>query len=87
MGTDTPSDTFLTLPGWVKGVVYVNGWNLGRYWTIGPQQSLYLPGVYLQNTKNIVTVLNLEPTGKEGPIQGVATRVWGNNPDPDLPTS
>ena len=87
MGTDTPSDTFLSLPGWTKGVVYVNGWNLGRYWTIGPQQSLYLPGVYLQNTNNIVTVLNVEPTGSEGPIQGVATRTWGNNPDPDLPSS
>ena len=87
MGNDTPSDTFLSLPGWVKGVVYVNGWNLGRYWIIGPQQSLYLPGVYLQNTNNVVTVLNLEPTGSEGPIQGVATRVWGNNPDPDLPIS
>ena len=86
MGTDNPSDTFLSLPGWIKGVVYVNGWNLGRYWITGPQQSLYLPGVYLQKTDNVVTVLNLEPTGKEGPIQGVATRTWGNNPDPDIPT-
>ena len=87
MGTDNPTDTFLSLPGWVKGVVYVNGWNLGRYWTIGPQQSLYLPGVYLQNSNNIITVLNLEPTGSEGPIRGVATRTWGNNPDPDMPSS
>jgi len=84
MGSDNPSDTYLSLPGWIKGVVYVNGYNLGRYWTIGPQQSLYVPGVYLKNN-NVVTVLNLEPTGKEGPIQGVATRAWGNNPDPDAP--
>lgn len=84
MGSDNPSDTYLSLPGWIKGVVYVNGYNLGRYWTIGPQQSLYVPGVYLKNN-NVVTVLNLEPTGKEGPIQGVATRTWGNNPDPDAP--
>lgn len=87
MGTNEPSDTFLSLPGWVKGVVYVNGWNLGRYWTVGPQQQLYLPGVYLRKSKNTISVLNLEPTGKEGPIQGVATRTWGNNPDPDLPPS
>ncbi|KAI0457963.1 glycosyl hydrolases family 35-domain-containing protein [Xylaria acuta] len=87
MGTDDPSDTFLSLPGWVKGVVYINGWNLGRYWTVGPQQSLYLPGVYLQNSNNIIAVLNLEPTGKEGPVHGVATRSWGNSPDPDAPAS
>ncbi|KAI1273923.1 glycosyl hydrolases family 35-domain-containing protein [Xylaria sp. FL0933] len=87
MGTDDPSDTFLSLPGWVKGVVYVNGWNLGRYWTVGPQQQLYLPGVYLKNSNNTVAVLNLEPTGKEGTVQGIATRSWGNNPDPDAPAS
>ncbi|KAI0811284.1 putative beta-calactosidase [Xylaria sp. FL0064] len=87
MGTDDPSDTFLSLPGWVKGVVYVNGWNLGRYWTVGPQQQLYLPGVYLKNNNNTIAVLNLEPTGKEGPVQGIATRSWGNNPDPDAPAS
>jgi beta-galactosidase GanA len=85
MGSDTPSDTYLELPGWVKGVVYVNGYNLGRYWTIGPQQSLYVPGVYLKRSGNVVNVLNLEPTGKESPVQGVATRSWGNNPDPDAP--
>lgn len=87
MGTDNPSDTYLSLPGWIKGVVYVNGHNLGRYWTIGPQQSLYVPGVYLQKSGNVVNVLNLEPTGSEGPIQGIATRAWGNNPDPDAPSS
>ena len=85
MGSANPTDTFLTLPGWIKGVAYVNGVNLGRYWTIGPQQSLYMPGVYLKQTNNILSVLNLEPTGKEGPVQGVATRTWGNNPDPDAP--
>lgn len=45
MHSDTPSDTYLALPGWTKGVVYVNGYNLGRYWTIGPQQSLYVPEI------------------------------------------
>lgn len=84
---ETPGDTFLSLPGWTKGVVYVNGINLGRYWTIGPQQELYLPGAYLKSSGNAVWVLNLEPTGIEGPIQGVATRTWGNNPDPDAPPS
>ncbi|KAJ5109855.1 hypothetical protein N7532_002500 [Penicillium argentinense] len=44
----TIGDTFLELPGWTKGVVWVNGVNLGRYWVIGPQQTLYLPGCYLR---------------------------------------
>jgi hypothetical protein len=83
----TVSDTWLALPGWTKGVAYVNGINLGRYWTVGPQQSLYVPGVYLTTTGNTVSVLNLEPRGTEGPVAGAATRVWGNNPDPDAPSS
>lgn len=80
-------DTFLELPGWVKGVVYVNGINIGRFWTVGPQQSLYVPGVYLTATNNSVTVLNLEPTGSESTIQGVSDRTWANNPDPDFPST
>lgn len=76
-------DTFLSLPGWVKGVVWVNGVNHGRYWTIGPQQTLYIPGCYLKKSGNKVTVLALEPTGDEGKLSGVKQRKWGNNPDPD----
>ncbi|XP_023559600.1 beta-galactosidase-1-like protein 3 [Octodon degus] len=44
----SPRDTFLSLPSWGKGLVFVNGRNLGRYWMIGPQQTLYLPGVWLR---------------------------------------
>ncbi|KAJ5533073.1 hypothetical protein N7494_009625 [Penicillium frequentans] len=81
---DTVGDTFLELPGWTKGAVWVNGVNLGRYWVIGPQQTLYLPGVYLRETGNSITVLALEPTGDEGEVRGITTRNWGNNPDPDM---
>lgn len=77
-------DTFLKLPGWVKGVVWVNGVNLGRYWTIGPQQTLYLPGCYLRKSHNEVIVLALEPTGDEKDLSGVKDREWGNHPDPDF---
>lgn len=79
----TVGDTWLELPGWTRGIVYVNGHNLGRYWTIGPQQQLYLPGVWLNETDNVISVLNLEITGDEGPVQGIDTRSWGNNEDPD----
>lgn len=77
------ADTFLELPGWTKGVVFVNGVNLGRFWIIGPQQSLYLPGVYLKKTGNVINVLNLEPKGDEGSLKGVTSRTWSTNSDPD----
>ena len=44
---DTPGDTFLDLHSWGKGVVWVNGHCLGRYWNIGPTQTaltLQAPG-------------------------------------------
>ncbi|XP_061074040.1 beta-galactosidase-1-like protein 2 [Conger conger] len=54
--TGTPSDTFVKLLGWSKGVVFINGRNLGRYWSIGPQQTLYLPGPWLRSGSNQVIV-------------------------------
>ncbi|XP_051690460.2 beta-galactosidase-1-like protein 2 isoform X3 [Oryctolagus cuniculus] len=53
----TPLDTFLKLEGWEKGVVFINGRNLGRYWNIGPQKTLYLPGVWLDKGMNQVGTL------------------------------
>ncbi|KFX98977.1 hypothetical protein V490_01998 [Pseudogymnoascus sp. VKM F-3557] len=82
---ETIGDTFLELPGWVKGIVWVNGVNLGRYWIIGPQQSLYLPGCYLKNKDNEITVLALEPLADATSAVGHSKRTWGNNPDPDAP--
>jgi hypothetical protein len=82
--TGMAADTFLSLPGGVKGVVFVNGYNLGRYWTIGPQQELFVPGCYLhQGSANEVLVLELEPGTASRVAKGVATRTWKNNPDPD----
>ncbi|XP_077051783.1 beta-galactosidase-1-like protein 2 [Siphateles boraxobius] len=51
-----PSDTFMKLPGWSKGVVFVNGQNIGRYWDAGPQQALLLPGPFLNSGMNQVIV-------------------------------
>ena len=51
-------DTFLNLQGWNKGVVFVNGFNLGRYWHIGPQQTLYIPGELLKED-NTIEILEL----------------------------
>uniref|UniRef100_A0A3Q3IL04 Uncharacterized protein n=1 Tax=Monopterus albus TaxID=43700 RepID=A0A3Q3IL04_MONAL len=49
-----PSDTYVKLPSWEKGVVFINGLNLGRYWSIGPQQTLYLPSPFLNRGINQV---------------------------------
>ncbi|KAJ5833382.1 hypothetical protein N7474_001693 [Penicillium riverlandense] len=84
---DSARDTFLHLEGITKGVVYVNGYNIGRYWVIGPQQSLYVPGCFLKRSgRNDVVVLELEPRNGYMPAaQGHPTRIWGNNYDPDAP--
>ncbi|NXR23417.1 GLB1L protein, partial [Cinclus mexicanus] len=55
-------DTFVKLPGWSKGLLWINGFNLGRYWTRrGPQQTLFVPGSVLHDGRpNNITVLELE---------------------------
>jgi len=49
-------DVFLQMNNWGKGIVFVNGHNLGRYWNIGPQQTLYLPGAFIKKGKNSIVV-------------------------------
>lgn len=49
-------DIFLDMQNWGKGIVFVNGHNLGRYWKIGPQQTLYLPGCWLKKGTNQVVI-------------------------------
>lgn len=53
------ADTYLDMRGWGKGVVWVNGHNLGRYWSVGPQQTIYLPAEWLKATNNEIVVLEL----------------------------
>lgn len=62
-----PGDTFLNMEAFGKGQVYVNGHAIGRFWNIGPQQTLYLPGCWLEQGRNEVIVLDVvgpkgEPT-------------------------
>ncbi|MGV7209658.1 beta-galactosidase [Oxalobacteraceae bacterium A2-2] len=54
-----PGDTFLDLSTWGQGVVWINGRCLGRYWSIGPTQTMYLPGPWLKRGRNEVVVLDL----------------------------
>ncbi|WP_337035544.1 beta-galactosidase family protein [Paenibacillus illinoisensis] len=55
-------DTFLRLDHWTKGVVYVNGFNLGRYWDKGPQKTLYVPAPLLRQGVNEIIVFELHKT-------------------------
>ena len=68
-------DTFLNFETWGKGQVYVNGHAMGRIWSIGPQQTLYVPGCWLKKGKNEVIVLDVV-----GPKEKV---VWGQA-EPEL---
>ncbi|MEU6019593.1 beta-galactosidase [Streptomyces sp. NPDC047515] len=60
---DEPADTFLHLDGWTKGLAWINGFPLGRYWSRGPQTSLYVPAPVLRPGANDVTVLELHAAG------------------------
>ena len=68
-------DTFLNFETWGKGQVWVNGHAMGRFWSIGPQQTLYVPGCWLKKGQNEVIVLDIV-----GPRETV---VWGQA-EPEL---
>jgi beta-galactosidase len=55
-----PGDSYLNTSSLGKGVVWVNGHLLGRFWNIGPMGSLFLPGAWLHSGKNQVTVMDLD---------------------------
>ena len=71
---DKTGDTFLDTEKFTKGFVWVNGHELGRLWEIGPQKTLYLPGVWLRKGSNEVIVFDLEggpgktAEGKSSPV-------------------
>ncbi|XP_060085834.1 beta-galactosidase-1-like protein 2 [Ylistrum balloti] len=59
----SPTDTFLSLTGWEKGMVFVNGNNVGRYWNVGPQHSLYVPAYYLKRGMNLILIFEQHKVG------------------------
>ena len=54
-----PGDTFLNMENFGKGLVYINGHALGRFWEIGPQLTLYVPGPWLKKGENEVVVFDV----------------------------
>jgi beta-galactosidase len=57
---DQPADTFLDTSKLGKGQVWINGHALGRFWSIGPQKTLYVPGPWLKRGKNEVIVFDVD---------------------------
>jgi beta-galactosidase len=80
------ADTFLDTRGWGKGHVWVNGHHLGRYWKIGPQQTLYLPAPWLRKGRNEVIVLELED-GTQHSLQGLTAPVYATAADGPRPAA
>jgi beta-galactosidase len=62
-----PADTFLDLRTWGKGVIWINGRCLARFWNIGPTQTAYVPGPWLREGVNEIVILDLL-----GPTQPVS---------------
>ncbi len=68
------ADTFLNMESWGKGLVWVNGHCMGRFWEIGPQQTLYMPGCWLKKGVNEIIVLDILGPHKPS-IKGLKTPI------------
>ena len=67
-------DSFLDVSTWGKGFVWVNGHCLGRFWKVGPQQTLYCPAVWLKKGKNEIVVMDIIGP-EEITMQGLASPI------------
>lgn len=68
-------DTFLDMSRWGKGIVFVNGHSLGRYWKVGPQQTLYLPGCWLREGENEIVIFEQLNDSKNYFIESTTTPI------------
>ncbi|MGD9563289.1 MAG: beta-galactosidase family protein [Pyrinomonadaceae bacterium] len=71
-------DTYLDTGTWGKGHVWVNGNHLGRFWKIGPQQTLFVPASFLRKGRNEVIVLETDVPGQTV-LRGVKQQIFANN--------
>ncbi len=74
---ENPKDTFLKLNNFTKGFVVINGFNIGRYWEIGPQQTLYVPACLLKDGENEIIVFESDGLKGEAEIEFVDTPILG----------
>ncbi|MHA4811459.1 beta-galactosidase [Flavitalea flava] len=69
-------DSFLDMRNWGKGLVWINGHCLGRFWNIGPTQTMYVPGPWLKTGKNELIILDYTgPSGNE--LSGLDSPILG----------
>lgn len=61
---DKVGDTFFDMTNWSKGMVWINGHAIGRFWEIGPQQTLYMPGCWLKKGENEIIILDMASPSK-----------------------
>ena len=61
----TAADTFLDTHGMSKGIAFLNGQPLGRFWSVGPEFTLYTPGPWLHPGTNEIVIFDLQGTAKE----------------------
>ena len=62
---DEPADTFLDFEGWGKGCIFVNGFNIGRFWEIGPQKRLYIPAPLLKTGHNEIVIFETDGKSRD----------------------
>ncbi|KAJ8920358.1 hypothetical protein NQ315_005222 [Exocentrus adspersus] len=74
--SDEPSDTYIDMRQWTRGLVAVNGFPLGRYTRIGPQQALYLPAPFLKKGSNSIVVFEEYKGADE--LKFVTKQIWSN---------
>ncbi|HEX3373229.1 MAG TPA: glycoside hydrolase family 35 protein [Edaphobacter sp.] len=87
MSTDAPSfyrgyftltttgDTFLDIRKLGKGALWINGHPIGRFWNIGPQDTLYVPGPRLRKGDNEIVIFDLNPSAAPPTVSGLATPI------------
>lgn len=80
---DQVGDTYLDTRKVGKGLLWVNGRHIGRYWFIGPQQTIFVPGCWLKKGENEIKVLEMEdfPTLK---LKGIKNHIWETKIDSTL---
>ena len=72
LNLEETGDCYIDMKDFTKGIVYVNGHNLGRYWNVGPQYRLYCPGVWLRKGANEIVIFDMHQT-EPGVIRGYKT--------------
>ncbi|MCW1914754.1 beta-galactosidase [Luteolibacter sp. GHJ8] len=83
---DTPVDTWLDMRGFGRGVVWLNGRNLGRYWSAGPSNTIFVPAAWLsKDGENEVVLLELELPSPQLRIPTVGHQIWAGRADRPKP--